>query len=120
MTAIPASPASANIESPRTAAAPSAPALMPIALTPGTGDWDEVSPAPYYSMVVPMYNEGDSIQELYEGLTRNLAAFGKDYEIIFINDGSKDDTLDRLTALAARDPHVFVINLRRNFGQTPA
>jgi glycosyltransferase involved in cell wall biosynthesis len=42
------------------------------------------------------------------------------YEILFINDGSSDETLARLTAIAEKDPHVFIINLRRNFGQTPA
>lgn len=91
-------------------------------------DWYEATPAPYYSMVVPMYNEGESVEELYAGLTRNLAALcaagggggGKTYEILFINDGSRDDTHARLCAIAQRDPHVFVINLRRNFGQTPA
>ena len=88
--------------------------------TPGTGDWYGATEFPYYSMVVPMYNEADSIKELHAGLTRNLAAFGKPYEIVFINDGSKDDTYARLCQLAAEDPHVYVINLRRNFGQTPA
>ena len=86
-------------------------------------EWYEATAAPYFSMVVPMYNEVDSVQQLYEGLTRNLAALSspeKPYEIIFINDGSKDDTLSRLAAIAEKDPHVFVINLRRNFGQTPA
>ncbi|HUO06726.1 MAG TPA: glycosyltransferase family 2 protein [Phycisphaerae bacterium] len=87
-------------------------------------EWYEASPLPYFSMVVPMYNEADSVQELYDALTRNLVALNdngkKSYEIIFINDGSKDDTYNRLTALAEKDPHVFVINLRRNFGQTPA
>ena len=86
----------------------------------GTTPWYEATPTPYFSMVVPMYNEGESIRELYEGLTRNLAGFGKPYEILFVNDGSKDDTYARLCQLAAEDPHVMVINLRRNFGQTPA
>lgn len=98
-------------------------------------DWYEATPLPTFSMVVPMYNEQDSVQELYDGLTRNLQLVSapasppggggdpeppKTYEIIFINDGSKDDTYQRLLDLAAKDPHVFVINLRRNFGQTPA
>jgi glycosyltransferase involved in cell wall biosynthesis len=93
------------------------PAMLPAA------EWYEATTAPYFSMVVPMYNEGESVQELYAALTRNLAALstgGKTYEIIFINDGSRDDTYGRLCALAQVDPHVFVINLRRNFGQTPA
>jgi glycosyltransferase involved in cell wall biosynthesis len=83
-------------------------------------DWWDATPAPYYSMVVPMYNEEDSVQELYEGLSRNLAAFGKPYEILFIDDGSKDKTYEKLISIAAADAHVLVIKLRRNFGQTPA
>jgi glycosyltransferase involved in cell wall biosynthesis len=87
------------------------------------GEWYEATPAPYFSMVVPMYNEAQSVQELYETLTKNLQALsvnGRTYEIIFINDGSKDDTWQRLTEVAANDPHVLLLNLRRNFGQTPA
>jgi glycosyltransferase involved in cell wall biosynthesis len=90
--------------------------------------WYDATPMPYYSMVVPMYNEQDSVEELYAGLTRNLAALPvpegvpaeSSYEIIFINDGSRDDTFARLCTIAERDTHVLVINLRRNFGQTPA
>lgn len=90
------------------------------------GSWFDASPAPYYSMVVPMFNEQDSVQELYEGLTRNLAALktpagvADSYEIIFVDDGSRDQTYARLSALTEHDPHVIVIKLRRNFGQTPA
>lgn len=103
--------------------------LQPVPTTPPQspahppGEWYDATATPYYSMVVPMYNEVDSIQELYAGLSRNLAALGgggKPYEIIFVNDGSRDDTFARLCAVAEKDPHVFVINLRRNFGQTPA
>ena len=86
-------------------------------------EWYEATPAPYFSMVVPMYNEAASIEQLHASLTRNLAALSspeKPYEILYINDGSRDDTLERLQALARQDPHVLVINLRRNFGQTPA
>jgi glycosyltransferase involved in cell wall biosynthesis len=86
-------------------------------------EWYEASPPPFFSMVVPMYNEAQSVQQLYDGLTRNLSALstdGRTYEIIFVNDGSKDDTYARLAEIAAKDPHVFLINLRRNFGQTPA
>jgi len=86
-------------------------------------EWYEATPAPYFSMVVPMYNEAASIEQLHAALTRNLAALSsaeKPYEILYINDGSRDDTLERLHVLARQDPHVLVINLRRNFGQTPA
>jgi glycosyltransferase involved in cell wall biosynthesis len=106
-----------------------APAASTVSASLPAHDWYEVTPLPTFSMVVPMYNEQDSVQELYDGLTRNLQLIcapvtssdpQKTYEIIFINDGSKDDTYNRLLDLATKDPHVFVINLRRNFGQTPA
>ncbi len=83
-------------------------------------DWRSVTVEPFYSMVVPMFNEQDSVTELHAGLTRNLASLGKPYEIIYIDDGSKDSTWQRLAEIAIHDPHVLVIQLRRNFGQTPA
>ena len=86
----------------------------------GPADWRHITPPPYYSMVVPMYNEEASVGELYTALTRNLAALGKAYEIIFIDDGSSDTTFDKLCAIGQSDAHVLVIQLRRNFGQTPA
>ena len=119
-------PVESLVTPPTASVPPVAGGSLPAATVPAAvsaTEWYEATPAPYFSMVVPMYNEGESVQELYEGLTRNLAALstgGKTYEIIFVNDGSKDDTLGRLQALAEKDPHVFVINLRRNFGQTPA
>ncbi len=81
----------------------------------------EATPAPYYSMVVPMYNEEDSVQELYEGLGAQLwRHLGSLFEILFIDDGSKDKTYEKLTAIAAADSAgVLIIKLRRNFGQTP-
>ena len=83
-------------------------------------DWRNISADPVYSMVVPMFNEQDSVAELHAGLTRNLLSLGRSYEIIYIDDGSRDATYSRLAELAAADPHVLVIQLRRNFGQTPA
>ena len=96
---------------------------MEMVVTPAlstTENWQQATPQPYYSMVVPMYNEEASIAELYAALTRNLAALGKPYELIFIDDGSTDKTYTQLVALAENDRHVLVIQLRRNFGQTPA
>ncbi len=76
--------------------------------------------APWFSMVVPMYNERESVSELHAGLQRNFISLGRSYEIIYIDDGSTDGTFDALTKIAATDPHVVLIKLRRNFGQTPA
>ena len=72
------------------------------------------------SVVVPLYNESAVVQDLYDRLTKTLAATGLYYELIFIDDGSADDTLQLLRKIVAGDSKVVVIELRRNFGQTPA
>jgi glycosyltransferase involved in cell wall biosynthesis len=72
------------------------------------------------SVVVPVYNECDNVAPLYWRLTQTLASTGKSYEILFVDDGSSDDTGDRLRTLAGRDEHVRVVFFRRNFGQTAA
>jgi glycosyltransferase involved in cell wall biosynthesis len=75
---------------------------------------------PELSVVVPVKNESPNIDELYRELTDTLTAFGRRYEIIIVDDGSTDDTFDRLARLQARDARVRVIRFRRNFGQTAA
>jgi len=72
------------------------------------------------SVVVPVYNECDNVAPLYWQLTQTLASTGKSYEILFVDDGSSDDTGHRLRMLAGRDEHVRVVFFRRNFGQTAA
>lgn len=72
------------------------------------------------SVVVPLYNEEENVQELYESIAQVLATLGKPYEILFVDDGSKDGTLDRLRAVKQNDPHVKILKFRRNFGQTAA
>jgi glycosyltransferase involved in cell wall biosynthesis len=69
------------------------------------------------SIIVPMYNEGENVNVFYEKLTEILVSHSYDYEIICINDGSKDDTMERLRSLANRDRRIKVINLSRNFGK---
>ncbi|AIQ14746.1 glycosyltransferase family 2 protein [Paenibacillus durus] len=69
------------------------------------------------SIVVPMYNEGDNVTVFYDKITDVLQSNGYNYEIICVNDGSKDDTMERLRILATRDRRVKVINLSRNFGK---
>ena len=72
---------------------------------------------PLVSYVVPAYNESAGIKEFYKQLTDELdKASGYRFEIIFINDGSADDTLDKLIELQKADPRVIVINFSRNFG----
>jgi len=72
------------------------------------------------SVVVPLYNEALVIEELYNRLTKTMGQTSLRYELIFVDDGSEDKTLQLLKDIAGRDGKVVVIELRRNFGQTPA
>ena len=75
----------------------------------------------YLSVVVPVYNEYENIPLLYDAVYKALENLNKDWELILVNDGSKDNSLDALKEVAAKDPlHVKVIGLRRTFGQTAA
>ncbi len=75
---------------------------------------------PYLSVVIPIRNESANIPELYRQLTESLGRWGRPYEILAVDDGSTDDSFDRLAALQARDPRLRIIRFRRNFGQTAA
>src|SRR5829696_1539051 len=75
---------------------------------------------PEISVVVPMRNESPNVERLYRDVTASLTAFGRSYEIVAVDDGSRDDTFDLLARLQAKDPRVRVIRFRRNFGQTAA
>ncbi|NLD95147.1 MAG: glycosyltransferase family 2 protein [Fibrobacter sp.] len=72
------------------------------------------------SIVVPVYNEEENIPILYKELNDMLNNLKQDYEIIFIDDGSRDKSRDVLTALSKDDKKVNVIFFRRNYGQTAA
>jgi glycosyltransferase involved in cell wall biosynthesis len=72
------------------------------------------------SVVIPVWNEADSVGPLHEALERVLARIGREYEIIFVDDGSTDGTLDRLEGIARRDPRVRVVVLRSHFGKSAA
>jgi glycosyltransferase involved in cell wall biosynthesis len=72
------------------------------------------------SIVVPIYNEVENVPELHEELQGVIDALGRPYEIIYVDDGSKDGSFDLLKRLADRHPEVVVIQFRRNFGQTAA
>ena len=72
------------------------------------------------SVVVPIYNEEESARPLYDSLSEQLEQLGTTYEIIFVDDGSRDGTFTVLQALHEADPHVRVVRFRRNFGKTPA
>jgi glycosyltransferase involved in cell wall biosynthesis len=72
------------------------------------------------SIIIPVYNEAESLHTLHAQLDTTLKATGQSYEIIAVDDGSNDDSLHVLKELAAADPHVVIVSLRRNFGQTAA
>lgn len=72
------------------------------------------------SIVVPIHNEEHSILPLYDRLTQVLLQIGRAYEILFIDDASTDRSRELLANLVETDPHLKVVRLRRNFGQTAA
>lgn len=72
------------------------------------------------SVIVPLYNEEESLPELYAWIERVMKAYGFSYEIIFVNDGSTDHSWDVIEGLAAQNPAVKGIKFRRNYGKSPA
>jgi glycosyltransferase involved in cell wall biosynthesis len=72
------------------------------------------------SILIPVYNEVDNIFPLFESLMKALRKTEKPYEIIFIDDGSTDGTLDALVDLNCKNPNIKIISFTRNFGQTAA
>ena len=86
-----------------------------------TPDLTSPRPArPRLSAVIACYKDGQAIPHMYERLTRALAAESVDLEIIFVNDGSPDDSKEVLARLAAADPRVVAITHTRNFGSQAA
>jgi glycosyltransferase involved in cell wall biosynthesis len=72
------------------------------------------------SIVIPLYNEEESVDALYDEVRAAADRLGRDYEIVLVDDGSRDATPARLLAIAGRDPRVQVVRFRRNYGQTAA
>jgi glycosyltransferase involved in cell wall biosynthesis len=75
---------------------------------------------PEISALLPVYNEEENLLPLHTRLTNSLELLGRSYEIIYVDDGSSDSSLQVLREIASRDPHARVIALRRNYGQTAA
>ncbi len=72
------------------------------------------------SVVAPLYNEGENVLLLHKAIDGALAPTGLRYEILFVDDGSSDNTFELAATLTQQDPHLRVIKFRRNYGQTPA
>lgn len=72
------------------------------------------------SVVVPLYNEEESLPELYAWIERVMTEHGFSYEVIFVNDGSTDRSWEVIEELQTKSPHVKGIKFRRNYGKSPA
>ena len=73
-----------------------------------------------YSVVVPLYNEEAVIDETYKRIKAVMEAAGQPYEVIFVNDGSRDGTMAKARALADADPKLKILSFSRNFGHQTA
>jgi glycosyltransferase involved in cell wall biosynthesis len=71
---------------------------------------------PELSVVVPCYNEAEGLAELYRRLTNTCEAVGLHYELVLVDDGSNDQTWERMATLAAQDPRLVLVKLSRNHG----
>lgn len=78
------------------------------------------SKAVRYSIVVPFFNEEESVRPLYEKIVGVMATVGEPYEMVFVDDGSRDGSYRVLCELYEKDDRVNLVRLRKNFGQTPA
>ena len=76
--------------------------------------------APRLSVIVLVYNESESIAPLHEELSGVLEGLDVPYEVVYIDDGSRDGSTEKMAQLALHDQHVRVVSFRRNFGQTAA
>ncbi len=75
---------------------------------------------PYVSIVIPVFNEEENLPELLERLDKAASGLGKPYEIILVNDGSRDKSLSILKEAALNDGHLVVVDFNRNYGQHAA
>ena len=72
------------------------------------------------SIIVPLYNEEESVAPLYNAIVKSVDHLDLEYEILFVDDGSKDQTVSEAKKLADKDKCLRIIKFRRNYGQTPA
>jgi glycosyltransferase involved in cell wall biosynthesis len=79
-----------------------------------------VTEQPKLSIIVPFYNEEENIERMHAAIVSAVEPAGVPFEMVLVDDGSKDATLRLATEIARRDPRVRVVKFRRNYGQTPA
>src|SRR6185312_8225660 len=72
------------------------------------------------SIVVPLYNEEDSVRPMHAAIVKAVEPLGLLFEIVFVDDGSRDRTVALVDQIARQDPRVVLVKFRRNYGQTPA
>jgi len=77
-------------------------------------------PRPHVSAVIPVYNEESNLPELNERMTKALDSIGKSWELVYVDDGSADKSLELLTGYAAKDQRVRAVEFNRNYGQHSA
>src|SRR5258708_5774147 len=75
---------------------------------------------PKYSIVIPLHNEQENVTDLYDRLKAVMESNGESFEIVFVDDGSSDETFHLLRQISGVDSRITVVRLRRNFGQTSA
>jgi len=80
----------------------------------------DIAVAPKYSIVVPFHNEAENVTILYARLMQVMERTGDSFEVVFVDDGSRDCTFRMLQEIAVVDSRVIIVKLRRNFGQTSA
>jgi glycosyltransferase involved in cell wall biosynthesis len=76
--------------------------------------------SPQVSVIILVYNEVDSVEPLHRELMGVLEGFGRSFEVVYIDDGSRDGSTERMAEIASSDSRVRVVSFRRNFGQTAA
>ncbi|HSS61754.1 MAG TPA: glycosyltransferase family 2 protein, partial [Candidatus Limnocylindrales bacterium] len=76
--------------------------------------------SPQVSVIVLVYNEVDSVEPLHRELMGVLESLGRSFEVVYVDDGSRDGSTERLRELALNDSRVRAVSFRRNFGQTAA
>jgi glycosyltransferase involved in cell wall biosynthesis len=79
-----------------------------------------VSPRPHLSIIVPFYNEEENIRRMHAALADAVTPIGVPFEMVLVDDGSRDRTFAIAAEIARSDPRVRVVKFRRNYGQTPA